>query len=267
MKILVINSGSSSVKFQLFDMETEKPICRGIVEKIGTNMAILKMKPPSGEEYRDSGEILDHRTAISRILLALVDSRFKIMETIDEVDAVGHRVVHGGESFTGSELVTPSVMDALTQCIDLAPLHNPPNIRGIKACQELIPNVPQIGVFDTAFHQTMPAHAYLYALPYVLYEKHKIRRYGFHGTSHQYASREAARMVGRPIEEIKIITCHLGNGASISAISGGKSIDTSMGFTPLEGLVMGTRSGDIDPAIIPYLIEKDGLTIEGITTW
>ncbi len=264
MIILVINSGSSSVKFQVFEMETELVLCRGIVEKIGSNFSKLKLKYGKDGSYEESSEILDHRIAISKIISVITDPRFSILPDVTVIMAVGHRVVHGGESFTGSVLISTDVIDAMERCIELAPLHNPPNIRGIKICRELLPNVPQVGVFDTAFHQTMPDYAYLYGLPYSLYEKYKIRRYGFHGTSHYYASREAARIMGRDVLELKIITCHLGNGASIAAVKNGESIDTSMGFTPLEGLVMGTRCGDLDPAIIPFLIEKDQLTMDGI---
>ncbi len=264
MIVLVINSGSSSVKFQVFDMTDEKVFCKGIVEKVGTSFAKFKLKPGNQSEYTETAEILDHKSAISRILSALVEPRFEILKSIAEIKVVGHRVVHGGEFFSGSRLLTPDVMNALEVCCELAPLHNPPNIRGIRAFQELLPDVPQVVVFDTAFHQTMPPTSFLYGLPYVLYERHKIRRYGFHGTSHKYAANEAAKFIGQPIEQLKIVTCHLGNGASITAVDGGVSIDTSMGFTPLEGLVMGTRCGDLDPAIIPFLIEKDGLSIEGI---
>ena len=265
MKILVINAGSSSVKFQIFQMENEKVICKGIVEKIGTNLAFLKMKTKKIPDYRETGEILDHRSAIARILEIIVEPKFECLQSINEISAIGHRVVHGGEFFSGSVVINDKVMDALKACIELAPLHNPPNIRGVEACQMLLPGIRQAGVFDTAFHQTMPSYAFLYGLPYSLYERHKIRRYGFHGTSHMYASKEAARIIGRPWEKLKIITCHLGNGASITAIKDGKSMDTSMGFTPLEGLVMGTRCGDLDPAIIPYLIEKDQLTTAGVS--
>ncbi len=264
MIVLVINSGSSSVKFQLFDMVSEDVICKGIVEKIGTNLARLKLKSGDNPEFIETTEILDHRTAIARILDTLTAPDFNILKDLNEIVVVGHRVVHGGEYFSESELITERVLTAIKKCIELAPLHNPPHISGINACQELLPDVPQVAVFDTAFHQTMPPKTFLYGLPYVLYERHKVRRYGFHGTSHQYAANEAAEYVGKPIEDLKIITCHLGNGASVTAINGGKSLDTSMGFTPLEGLIMGTRCGDLDPAIIPYLIEKDQLSSEGV---
>lgn len=264
MIILILNSGSSSVKFQLFEMNDERVLCKGIVEKIGSNFSRLKLKYGEAGAFEESSEILDHRIAISRIISVITDSRFGILSDVSLIKAIGHRVVHGGESFTGSVIINSDVIEAMEQCVELAPLHNPPNIRGIKICRELLPSVIQIGVFDTAFHQTMPMYAFLYGLPYSLYEKYKIRRYGFHGTSHYYASREAARIMNRDIKELRIITCHLGNGASIAAVKGGESIDTSMGFTPLEGLLMGTRCGDLDPAIIPYLIEKDQLTLEGI---
>ncbi len=267
MKILVINSGSSSVKYQVFNMseqETENWIAKGIVEKIGTNFARLKLKTQKNKSFEKTAEILDHKEAITRILNTIIEPEHAILDSIEDIVVVGHRVVHGGESFSGSVMIDHEIMNALKECISLAPLHNPPNIRGIEACQELLPKVPQVGVFDTAFHQTMPEHAFIYGLPYVLYQNHKIRRYGFHGTSHQYAAHEAAEYLKRDIAYLKIITCHLGNGASIAAISGGKSIDTSMGFTPLEGLVMGTRCGDLDPAIIPFLIQKDSLTLRGI---
>ncbi len=262
MKILVINSGSSSVKFQVFDMTDESVICKGIVEKIGTKIALVKLKIP--KEITKKQEILDHKSAIAVVLNLIVDPEMGIISKLSDISAVGHRVVHGGEFFSKTELITPEIMTAINECITLAPLHNPPNIRGIQACEELMPGIPQVAVFDTAFHQTIPEHAYLYGLPYIIYKRHKIRRYGFHGTSHKYAARKAAEFLNRSIGELKIITSHLGNGASISAIKNGRSIDTSMGFTPLEGLVMGTRCGDLDPAIIPFLIEKDQLSPTGV---
>ncbi|MBN1550610.1 acetate kinase [bacterium] len=264
MKILIINCGSSSVKFQVFDMKDESVLCKGIAEKIGTTLAVLKVKTNKIKDYKETREMLDHHSAIAQILKIIVDPDFDVLTTIEEIRAVGHRVVHGGEYFSGSKLITGKVMQALQECIELAPLHNPPNIMGIKACQELLPGVPQVGVFDTAFHQTMKPDVFLYGLPYVIYQRHKIRRYGFHGTSHKYAASEAAKYLKQPLKDLKIITCHLGNGASITAIKDGKSMDTTMGFTPLEGLIMGTRCGDLDPAIIPYLIEKEALTLEGI---
>ncbi|MBN1354950.1 acetate kinase [bacterium] len=264
MNILVINSGSSSVKFQVFDMADEKVLCKGIAEKIGTKFARLKMKTAAVDDHQESGNFLDQHNAIARILEIITDPRYEILKNLDQIQAVGHRVVHGGEYFTGSMIVTSVVLREIEKCAELAPLHNPPNIRGIKVCQELLPEVPQVVVFDTAFHHTMKPHVFLYGLPKLLYDKYKIRRYGFHGTSHYYAAHEAAKYLGKPIETLKIITCHLGNGASITATSGGRCIDTSMGFTPLEGLLMGTRCGDLDPAIIPYLIEKDNLSLSGV---
>ena len=265
MKILIINSGSSSVKFQVFDMANESRICRGIIARIGTKTATTKFSCEKVPEFFRESEILDHHKAIENILEIIIDPEYDILHSMKDISVIGHRVVHGGEYFSGSVLLSDAIMEALTNCIELAPLHNPPNILGIQACQELLPDIPQVCVFDTAFHQTMPDHAYLYGLPYSLYEKYKIRRYGFHGTSHQYAGRVAADLAGEPLESLKIITCHLGNGASITAIKGGISIDTSMGFTPLEGLIMGTRCGDLDPAIIPYLIDKEDLSVGGVT--
>jgi acetate kinase len=264
MKVLIINSGSSSVKFQVFDMLDEKVLCKGIVEKIGTNLSRLKVSTSAVSNHRETGDFLDHYSAIARVLKIIVDPEFSVLNDLNEINVVGHRVVHGGEYFSGSKLISDTVLQAIYQCVDLAPLHNPPNIRGIKVCKELLPTVPQVAVFDTAFHQTMKPHVFLYGLPRVIYDTHKIRRYGFHGTSHYYAAHEAASRIGKPIEDLKIITCHLGNGASITAIEHGVSIDTSMGFTPLEGLVMGTRCGDLDPAIIPYLIERDKLSTSAV---
>jgi acetate kinase len=263
MIILVLNCGSSSAKFQVLEMESETCVAKGIVEKIGSSNAILTYSPQGGRKYRQVKEILDHRRAIAQILEMITDPEIGCLKDSSQIKAVGHRVVHGGEKFSSSVLITEEVLHEIVDCIELAPLHNPHHVRGIVACQELLPDVPQVAVFDTAFHQTMPAEAYIYALPYVLYVRHRIRRYGFHGTSHFYVFHEAARLLGRPPEELKVITCHLGNGASVTAVQHGRSIDTSMGFTPLEGLVMGTRCGDIDPAIIPYVIEKEHLTVEG----
>ncbi|MFZ5753985.1 MAG: acetate/propionate family kinase [Bacillota bacterium] len=261
MKVLVLNCGSSSLKYQLFDMENEHVLAKGLVERIGLPGAVLTHRPGS-EKYVIETEIPNHQKAIELVLQALVSNKHGVLKSLDEISAVGHRVVHGGEDFSGSVLITDAVIDALRRNIELAPLHNPPNIMGIEACQNLMPNVPQAGVFDTAFHQTMPPQAYLYGIPYEYYQKYKIRKYGFHGTSHKYVSQRAAAMLKRPIEEVKIITCHLGNGASIAAVDRGKSIDTSMGFTPLEGLMMGTRSGDLDPAIVSFLMEKEKWTTE-----
>lgn len=261
MKVLVLNCGSSSLKYQLFDMENENVLAKGLVERIGLPGAVLTHRPGSDKHVMET-EIPNHQKAIELVLQALVSAEHGVLKSLDEISAVGHRVVHGGEDFSGSVLITDAVMDALRRNIELAPLHNPPNIMGIEACQNLMPNVPQAGVFDTAFHQTMPPQAYLYGIPYEYYEKYKIRKYGFHGTSHKYVSQRAAAMLKRPIEEVKVITCHLGNGASIAAVDRGKSIDTSMGFTPLEGVMMGTRSGDMDPAIVSFLMEKENWTTE-----
>lgn len=264
MKILVINCGSSSLKYQLLDMKTQNPLAKGLVERIGLPGAVLTHRPASGEKEIITAEIVNHTVAIQLVLEALVNSEYGVVKSLDEIGSVGHRVVHGGEKFASSVLISDEVMQAIEDCIELAPLHNPPNIAGIEACQKLMPGVPQVAVFDTAFHQTMPPHAYIYGLPYELYEKYKIRRYGFHGTSHKYVSQRAAKMLNRPLEDLKLISCHLGNGSSITAIQAGESIETSMGFTPLEGLMMGTRSGDLDPAIVSYIMQKENLTSEEI---
>ena len=253
MKALVINCGSSSLKYQLFDMTDESVLAKGLVERIGLPGSIL-IHRPGEEKIEIKEEIENHAKAISLVLAALTDKNHGVVKSLEEINCVGHRVVHGGEAFSGSVAITPAVMEALKANIELAPLHNPPNIMGIDACTELMPGVPQVGVFDTAFHQTMPAEAYIYALPYEYYEKYKVRRYGFHGTSHRFVTQRALAMLGNP--DAKIITCHLGNGASLAAVKGGKCIDTSMGLTPLEGLAMGTRSGDIDPAIIEFIMNK-----------
>lgn len=260
MKILVVNCGSSSLKYQLINMENEEVIAKGLAERIGIEGSVVKHETIGKDKAVIEQEMKDHKAAIQIVLDALVDSNHGAIQSMDEISAVGHRVVHGGEEFTDSVLITDAVKKALEKCSDIAPLHNPPNLMGIYACEEILPNVPMVAVFDTAFHQTMPSDSYMYALPYELYEKHRIRRYGFHGTSHKYVSHKAAEMIGKPIEELKIITCHLGNGASITAVDGGVSVDTSMGFTPLEGLAMGTRCGDIDPAIITFLMEKENLS-------
>ncbi len=256
MKILVINCGSSSLKYQLFDMEDETALAAGIAERIGIERSVLKHTPGEKERVVIEKDMANHKEAIAMVLEALTSGEHGVISSFDEIDAIGHRVVHGGEEFSGSVLIDQPVMGALKKFIDLAPLHNPPNIMGIEACQEILPTVIQAGVFDTAFHQTMPARAYTYGLPYELYEKHAIRRYGFHGTSHKFVAKRAAQLLDKPLEQLKLVTCHLGNGASIAAVAGGRSIDTSMGFTPLEGLIMGTRSGDIDPAIPVFLMEK-----------
>ena len=266
MKILVLNCGSSSLKYQLIDMSNEEVLCVGLVERIGIEGSVLKQEKDGVE-----GKIIveqpmkNHQDAIKLVLDAVVDPQYGGVKDIKEVEAVGHRVVHGGEKFAGSVLITDEVKAALEECIELAPLHNPANIMGIEACEAILPGVPMVGVFDTAFHQTMPKSSYLYGLPHELYTKYGVRRYGFHGTSHRYVSQRAAAMLGKNIEDCKIITCHLGNGASVAAIDGGKSVDTSMGFTPLEGLIMGTRCGDIDAAILPFLMEKEGLDAKGLS--
>ena len=264
MKVLVLNCGSSSLKYQLINMQDESVLCKGLIERIGLDGAMLTHEPANKEKVKNQYEIPDHKVAIKIVLDALVNADYGVIASISEIEAVGHRVVHGGEKFISSVIIDDEVMKALDETIELAPLHNPPNIAGIEACEAILPDVKQVAVFDTAFHQTMPPQAYLYALPYEDYEELKIRRYGFHGTSHKYVSQRAAEFLGKDIKDLKIITCHLGNGASITAIEGGKSIDTSMGFTPLEGLVMGTRSGDIDPAIVMRLMKAHNLDIEQV---
>jgi len=264
MKILVINAGSSSLKYQLIDMETEKVLAKGLCERIGIEGSKLNHTPDGGEKNVIEKDMKDHSDAIRMVLDALTDKNYGVINSMDEISAVGHRVVHGGETFSGSVIIDAEVKKALEACIPLAPLHNPANLIGIAACEEAMPNVPQIGVFDTAFHQTMTKEAYMYAVPFELYEKHRIRRYGFHGTSHKYVSIEAAKMLGKKPEELKMITCHMGNGSSITAVDGGKSVDTSMGFTPLAGVVMGTRCGDIDPAIVKFIAEQENLSLDEV---
>ncbi|MBS4539755.1 acetate kinase [Clostridium sp. D2Q-11] len=266
MKILVINCGSSSLKYQLIDMTNEEVLAKGLAERIGIEGSIVKHKPAGKESVSIERPMDDHKKAIEIVLNALVDENHGAIKSMDEINAVGHRVVHGGEKFSDSVIIDEEVLKAIEECSELAPLHNPPNIMGIQACKELMPSTPMVAVFDTAFHQTMPESSYIYPLPYELYEKYGIRRYGFHGTSHKYVSQRAAAILGKDLEDLKIITCHLGNGASLTAVENGKSIDTSMGFTPLEGLAMGTRSGDIDPAIIIYLMEKEDMSISEINT-
>lgn len=256
MKVLVINCGSSSLKYQLFNMEDESVLAKGLVERIGLEGSALIHTGKLGKKAKIEKHLKDHKQAIQLVLEALTSSQHGVIKDFGDINAIGHRVVHGGEDFSGSVKIDNEVMAALKRNIDLAPLHNPPNIMGIEACTEILPDIIQVGIFDTAFHQTMPDYAYIYGLPYEMYEDHGIRRYGFHGTSHQYVAQRAAKLCGRPETDLKIITCHLGNGASISAVEKGKSVDTSMGFTPLEGLIMGTRSGDIDPAIPFYLMKK-----------
>ncbi len=261
MKIIVLNCGSSSIKYQLFEMPSQKVLAKGIVEKIGLKGAGIKHKRDDGTELKLEGEILDHQQGIEFLLGILSDDKYGSVTDLKEIDAVGHRVVHAGEKFNGSVKITSDVIDALEETIELAPLHNPPNLEGIYACQNLLPGVPMAGVFDTAFHQTMEPHVYLYGIPYSLYEKYGIRRYGFHGTSHRYVSERAADLLGLDINNSKLITCHLGNGASVTAIENGKSVDTSMGLTPLEGLIMGTRSGDLDVGALLAIADKEELSI------
>jgi acetate kinase len=266
MNILVLNSGSSSVKYQMIDPEKKLTLAKGVVERIGMAGAMLTHKPHDREEIRLSGEILDHKVAIEYVLSILLSKNHGVIKNKEEIAAVGHRVVHGGESFSSSVLINSDVIKEISRCMDYAPLHNPPNLKGIRATQALLPNAPQVSVFDTAFHQTMPNFAYMYGLPYVLYKRHGIRRYGFHGTSHLYVSDRYAELSGESLKTQKIVTCHLGNGCSVAAIKEGESIDTSMGFTPLEGLLMGTRSGDIDPAVVLHIMNKEELTMHEANT-
>lgn len=266
MKVLVINAGSSSLKYQLIDMSNESPLAIGLCERIGIDNSIITQKRSDGKKLEKQVDLPTHRVALEEVVKALTDSEFGVIKDMAEINAVGHRVVHGGEKFTKSALIDKSVEDAIKDCFDLAPLHNPPNMMGIDACAEIMPGTPMVAVFDTAFHQTIPAYAYMYALPYSLYEKYGIRKYGFHGTSHFYVSKRAAIMLGKPIEETNVITCHLGNGSSITAVKGGKSVETTMGFTPLEGVAMGTRCGSIDPAVVPFIMDKEGLSSRDVDT-
>ena len=264
MKTLVINCGSSSLKYQLIDMNTEEALVQGLVERIGINDSILTQKVPGKEKYIVKEDMKNHKEAIEHVLKALVNNENGVIKSMDEINAVGHRVVHGGEKYSDSVIIDENVIQSIKDCISLAPLHNPPNIIGIEACKELMPNTPMVAVFDTAFHQTMPKEAYICPLPYELYENYGIRKYGFHGTSHKYVSQKVSEVLGKDIKELKIITCHLGNGCSLAAVKNGKSIDTSMGFTPLAGVMMGTRSGSIDPSVISFLIEQEGYTINKV---
>ncbi|MGA2090124.1 MAG: acetate kinase [Endomicrobiales bacterium] len=266
MKVLVINCGSSSVKYMLFDMSTEKRLAKGVIECIGLPEAYFSNQFKGAEETKESCKAKNHIESVEVILRKLLDPAAGMIHNIDEIAAVGHRIVHGGDKFKDSVPVNEDVMEGLKKCFDIAPLHTPHHYAGIEATQKLLPGVPEVVVFDTAFHQTIPDYAYMYALPYALYEKFHIRRYGFHGTSHKYVSQRAAKLLGKPLQETKLITCHLGNGCSITAVQGGKSIDTSMGFTPLEGLVMGTRCGDIDPAIIVYMLDHHEITPDTLNT-
>lgn len=264
MKVLVINCGSSSLKFQLIDSESEECLAKGLCERIGIEGSMITYTPQGGDKENTVTPMPDHTEAIRLVLEALTNPKTGVVKSLDEIGAVGHRVVHGGEKFAESVIITDEVMKAIEECNDLAPLHNPANLIGINACKQLMPSTPMVAVFDTAFHQTMPEEAYMYGLPYEYYKNYKIRRYGFHGTSHSYVSKKAAEVLGKKYEDLKIIVCHLGNGASVSAVKNGKCVDTSMGLTPLQGLIMGTRSGDIDPAIIEFIAHKENKTIDEI---
>ena len=266
MKILVINCGSSSLKFQLIDSETEELTAKGLCERIGIAGSRISYTLTGHEKRKWDAPMADHKDAVRLMLQTLTNPEDGAVKELSEIGAVGHRVVHGGEKFAKSVVITDEVMKAIEECNDLAPLHNPANLIGINACQKLMPGTPMVAVFDTAFHQTMPAKAYMYGLPYEYYDKYKVRRYGFHGTSHSFVSKRAAELVGKPYDAVKTIVCHLGNGASICAVENGESVDTSMGLTPLEGLVMGTRSGDIDPAILEFIAKKEDLDIAGLMT-
>lgn len=266
MKVLVINAGSSSLKYQLIDMDSHEVMAKGLCERIGIEGSNLQhTNVAKSEKTKIEKPMKDHGDAIQMVIDALIDENIGVIKSMDEIGAVGHRVVHGAEEFADSCLITDAVMRALEKCTPLAPLHNPPNIIGIRACAKIMPGVPQVAVFDTAFHQTMPAKAYMYALPYEYYEKYRIRKYGFHGTSHKYVSQQAAKFMGKDPKDLKVITCHLGNGSSISAVDGGKCVDTSMGFTPLDGVPMGTRTGSMDPAVVTYLINQ-GMTAAEVDT-
>jgi acetate kinase len=266
MKVLVINAGSSSLKYQLYNMEDESVLASGRVERIGMDSSILTHEPAGKPEVKSVSEILEHTTAVRRVLDLLTDAKHGVISRVDEIHAIGHRVVHGGESFKQSALVTSEVKAEIRKLFDLAPLHNPAHMMGILAVEENLPDVPQVVVFDTAFHQSMPKQSYLYAIPMVLYRRHKVRRYGFHGTSHAYVSQQAADFLNKPLTSLNMVSCHIGNGASCTAIKEGKSFDTSMGMTPLEGLMMGTRSGDLDPAVVPYVMNKEDLSVSEVNS-
>ena len=266
MNILVINCGSSSLKYQLINSDSEAVLAKGLCERIGIDGSVLTQTPAGKDKVRIETPMPNHTVAVQLVIDALTNAEHGVIKSLDEIGAVGHRVVHGGEKFASSVVITDEVMKAIEECNDLAPLHNPANLIGINSCKEIMPNVPMVAVFDTAFHQTMPEKAYLYGLPYEYYEKYKVRRYGFHGTSHDYVSNRAAQLLGKKREDLKIIVCHLGNGASVSAVDHGKCVDTSMGLTPLEGLIMGTRSGDMDPAICDFICQKEGLTSAEMNT-
>ncbi len=266
MKVLVVNCGSSSLKYQVLDMGNSELLAKGLVERIAIDGSVINHEKTGMDKFVLEAPMSNHKDAIGYVLDALVSKDHGVINSMDEISAVGHRVVHAGEKYASSVLITPDVMDALEECSDLAPLHNPPNIMGIRACQELMPDTPMVAVFDTAFHQTMPAEAYIYAIPYEYYEKYKIRKYGFHGTSHKYVAERAAELLKKDVGQLKIVTCHLGNGASCAAVRNGICIDTSMGFTPLDGLVMGTRSGAVDPAIITFIKEKEELSADQVVS-
>ncbi len=259
MKVLVLNCGSSSLKYQLIDSDTEDVLAKGLCERIGIDGSNIAHQPAGGEKVKEEADMPDHTAAVKIVIAKLTDEKVGVISSLAEIGAVGHRVVHGGEDFSGAVVIDEAVIHAIEGCNDLAPLHNPANLIGIRSCQAIMPGVPMVAVFDTAFHQSMPKKAYLYGLPYEYYRKYKIRRYGFHGTSHDFVSKRAAEILGKDRKDLKIIVCHLGNGASVSAVKYGESVDTSMGLTPLEGLIMGTRSGDMDPAILSFLAEKEGL--------
>ena len=265
MKILVLNCGSSSIKYKLFDMDKNDVIAQGGIEKIGMKGSFLKLTDANGEKVIIEKEIPEHTCGVKFIFEVLTTGKYAVLKSLNELNAVGHRMVHGGEKFNKSVLLTPEVLEAFAACNDLAPLHNPANLKGVNAVSELLPNIPQVGVFDTAFHQTMPDYAYLYAIPYELYQKYGVRRYGFHGTSHRFVSGEIFKYLNMPVEGSKVITCHIGNGGSITAVKDGKSVDTTMGLTPLEGIMMGTRSGDIDGGAVTFLMEKEGLDSTGMS--
>lgn len=264
MKVLVINCGSSSLKYQLIDMSNEEALAQGLVERIGISGSILTQKVEGKDKYVVETPLKDHQDAIELVLKSLVDEKYGVIKSMDEISAVGHRVVHGGEKYASSVVLDDTVIEALDEFTKLAPLHNPPNIIGINACKALMPKTPMVAVFDTAFHQTMPKKAFMYPLPYELYKEDHIRRYGFHGTSHKYVAGEIAKILNKNVKELKTVTCHLGNGVSITAVDGGVSVDTTMGFTPLDGIIMGSRSGSIDPAIVTYLIKEKGYSIEEV---
>jgi acetate kinase len=267
MVILVLNCGSSSIKYQLIDMlddESNNLLAKGLVERIGLNDGVLTHKPTGKDKFELTKSIPDHTIGINLILEALVDKQHGVITSLKDIVAVGHRVAHGGEFFTESVFISPKVREEIEKCIELAPLHNPANLKGILSMEHLLPGVPQVAVFDTSFHQSMPAYSYLYAIPYKFYEKYRIRRYGFHGTSHKYVAQKACHILGLDFNSTKIITCHLGNGASVTAIENGKSLDTSMGFTPVDGLIMGTRSGSVDPGVLLYLADKENLNLKGV---